>query len=498
MTRPPIAALAPRTPARAAIWLVAVVTLLHLLVAGRVGLGTDEAHYALYALHPDWSYFDHPPLVGWLQALVLPFSQSDLALRIMPMALFAASSAVLYRLTRAAFPDDTPWLGFAAVAVLQSGFAFNAMGVLMLPEDPLLLFGLLSMLTLLRAVQRPGIARWAAFGLCMGLAGLSKYTAVVLVPSAILYIAWKHQWRLLRAPGPWLAILTAAVVVSPVFVWNAQHQWISFAYQWHHGTNAPHWHPLRVLISQTVQLFAYGPLLYVGGYLAVGSGLRRPGDDGTRLLLSLSLPMLLFFAWNSGHVETLPHWTALGWAGLAPLAARLLLRHGRSARWRVATGASIAYSVALILIVHSLLFIPWLRLPEYRNPLAEVIGWDAAAQRALALRKQMAKTPGPVPVLFTGYWTEAARLAWYARPTPLVVVDRRFDQFDLWFGPPEDGQRGIYIVSHNSRYDPRTSGADSFARCKHVDSLDIVVHHRILNTFYYYRCKGYRHEAPLG
>ena len=53
-----------RAPARAAAILVLALLLAQLCLAGRVGLTTDEAHYALYGLHLDWSYFDHPPLVG--------------------------------------------------------------------------------------------------------------------------------------------------------------------------------------------------------------------------------------------------------------------------------------------------------------------------------------------------------------------------------------------------------------------------------------------------
>ena len=51
-------------PAR--LWLLTA-CLVHALLGALVGLSVDEAHYALYAAHLDWSYFDHPPLVGWLQ-----------------------------------------------------------------------------------------------------------------------------------------------------------------------------------------------------------------------------------------------------------------------------------------------------------------------------------------------------------------------------------------------------------------------------------------------
>ncbi len=47
--------------------LLAALVLLHAVVGGYIGLSVDEAHYLLYAYHPALSYFDHPPLVGWVQ-----------------------------------------------------------------------------------------------------------------------------------------------------------------------------------------------------------------------------------------------------------------------------------------------------------------------------------------------------------------------------------------------------------------------------------------------
>ena len=54
---------------RAALWIIAAFTAVRLAVAPTFGLGTDEAHYVLYAKHLALSYFDHPPLVGWTHAL---------------------------------------------------------------------------------------------------------------------------------------------------------------------------------------------------------------------------------------------------------------------------------------------------------------------------------------------------------------------------------------------------------------------------------------------
>jgi len=64
-------------PLKASILLVGFMTLLHLFLAFNVELGGDEAHYALYGLMPDWSYFDHPPLIGWLQIIPMWLAPYD-------------------------------------------------------------------------------------------------------------------------------------------------------------------------------------------------------------------------------------------------------------------------------------------------------------------------------------------------------------------------------------------------------------------------------------
>jgi hypothetical protein len=37
-----------------------------LLIAGTIEFGNGEVYYWLYALHPDISHFDHPPMIGFL------------------------------------------------------------------------------------------------------------------------------------------------------------------------------------------------------------------------------------------------------------------------------------------------------------------------------------------------------------------------------------------------------------------------------------------------
>src|SRR5688572_16433930 len=64
----------PMTPRRALWGLIAVATLLRLAWAASLGPGNDEAYYFLFTAHPDWSYFDQPPMVAVVEAAGLVLS----------------------------------------------------------------------------------------------------------------------------------------------------------------------------------------------------------------------------------------------------------------------------------------------------------------------------------------------------------------------------------------------------------------------------------------
>jgi 4-amino-4-deoxy-L-arabinose transferase-like glycosyltransferase len=485
------------TPFQATVLLVLASSLLRLLAAYTTELTTDEAHYALYGLHLDWSYFDHPPLVGWLQAIVLQFSDSDLALRIVPILLFSAASLVLYKVSVTLFPNETPWLGFISVAIVQSGVMLQLIGLAMLPDGPLLLLGLLVILTLHRVLIEGRLRDWLWLGLWLGLAGLSKYTAVSLIITVLLALLFSKQFRQLRSPGPWLALLVGVVLILPVLYWNYRHDWISFLYQIHHGTGKLGWELKRFVISQAGQLLVFGPGIYLFGMIAAVAGLKKykklgeESERGVMLCLALALPVLLLFGWNSGYEMTLPHWTSLGWLALSPLAARWIL-HSWNKRWvRVGVRSSIVYALLLIGLVFSQLISPWLPFADNKNALRDLYGWNQAAQKAEQLRAELSGSAGLVPLIFTENWTLASRLAWYARPTPVQVLDTRQDQFDIWFGSPKNGARGILVLWPDEAAKPETGGSGQFADCSLSDRLPVSMNGHLTSTFSFYICHDY-------
>ncbi|MGI9135394.1 MAG: hypothetical protein ACR2I0_15870, partial [Rhodoferax sp.] len=88
---------APAASRRHTAVLLALACTLHFALGASVGLSVDEAHYALYAVHLALSYFDHPPLVGWVQWPLVALDAPSAVLRLLPELLWLATAALVYR-----------------------------------------------------------------------------------------------------------------------------------------------------------------------------------------------------------------------------------------------------------------------------------------------------------------------------------------------------------------------------------------------------------------
>ena len=94
---------------RRALWaLIGTATLARLAWAASLGGMANEAYYYMYAQHLDWSYFDHPPMVGLVSAAGLRLVGGVapvLGLRLGFVALMAGSTWLMARIASRAFGD---------------------------------------------------------------------------------------------------------------------------------------------------------------------------------------------------------------------------------------------------------------------------------------------------------------------------------------------------------------------------------------------------------
>ncbi len=160
------------TPKHAVFSLIIGSALLRLFSAFSLGLGNDEAYHFLYAVHPSLSYYDHPPMMAWVEmaGLVMSgFQASAWALRIGFIVLFAGSTWILARLTTRYYGASAGFL--AALALNLSGYYGLAASTFALPDGPLLFFWLLTIDRLSVALDESRAGRlkpWIWVGMAWG------------------------------------------------------------------------------------------------------------------------------------------------------------------------------------------------------------------------------------------------------------------------------------------------------------------------------------------
>lgn len=359
------------------------------LLAPTFDLLPQSAYYfTAYAEHPALSYYDHPPMIGWLLWLSSTlFGQTVLAVRSAVFATTLASQLAVWHLARRLVGPEA---GDRALVLLTSGGVALLLSFIAVPDVPLLLFWALALLALHRALfsvrghggTGPRAGAWLLAGLFMGLAFLSKYTGAFLQAGLLLHLILcrEHRYRL-RTPWPWASLAIAHLVSLPVYLWNARHGWASFRYQLLGRASEGRFDPddlLGFLLTQALILLpvAFGAFLWTAG-----KDLRRLGRDRSlpserSFLLAFSAPLFLTCIGLSVVTWVKSNWPMPAYVTALPLAATALGR--RAMRWQVASGALLLAAAAVQLL--------WYPVPVRSND--TWFGWRQLAREVETLAER--------------------------------------------------------------------------------------------------------------
>jgi len=337
-----------------ALAVIALATLARLGLAAMLPVGVDEAYSIGIARQFSLSYFDHPPLHLWLVgAWAKLWGSEDLLLLRLPfIALGALSSWLLYALGARLFG---PIAGLWSAVIFNLAPVFGvAHGALIFPDGPLLAAALATALLVARIVLVPGdgqrLGLWALAGLMAGLAVLSKYHGVLLVLGILLFLATTREGRRwLLTPGPWLAGAIAAACFVPVLLWNAQHDWASFAFQAGRGRvggggELRPFGPIESLLSQAAYLLPW--IAVPMAMFLVRGVVSGPGNARRWLLVCLATLPIVIFTGLTLFGRGLPHWQMPGWLFAIPLLGEALAQAGRMTR-RISVAIAVVTTLVL-------------------------------------------------------------------------------------------------------------------------------------------------------
>ena len=278
--------------------------LLRLWIAQTFPMSGDEAFFYWWGVYPDWGYSDHPPMVGWLIALMrATLGDTALSVRLPAVLLPLGLGAALWWALK---PFDAVR---AAWAVLLFWLApLNWLYAIITTDTPLIFWSVLSAAALMRAEQRARLDRaayglYALSGVFLGCAFLSKYFSVVL---GLTYLVYFAVYRRERLAGFGLLVVCAMPGPAINIAYNMSHGWSNIMFNVYNR-------------NQDAAFELRKPLLYAGmmAYLITPAALylavkyRRAlwaAAAHQRLLACLVVVPLIFFALLSSKKVIGLHW----------------------------------------------------------------------------------------------------------------------------------------------------------------------------------------------
>jgi 4-amino-4-deoxy-L-arabinose transferase-like glycosyltransferase len=422
-----VSAEAPRLRAFA-VGVIALI-LLRGIVAAVTPLSFDEAYYWTWSKHLAAGYYDHPPAIAYvIRAGTLIFGDTSVGVRFVPWLLSMAASWAVWR-AGALLLDGQYGAGLVVLF-------FNLMpmvgveGLVATPDAPeiaaaaFLLYGLAEV-----AATEKGVW-WMATGIAAGFALLSKYTGFFLGLGILVWLACvpkERRWFL--SLWPYAGGVIALLMFVPVVLWNAQHNWVSFALQF--GRVESSGLTLRFLGEFLAgQVGLATPFIAILAFAGIAMALRSRGQGQQALMLAAAMivPASLYFVWHSLHDRVQGNWPSFLYPALAIAAAAACVRmQGLQPAFllRASRYLAIPFAAVMIMAVYAQALFD---IVPIREPVSRLLAFNMApvVRQLEDLRVQQHAT-----AIATTSYALSAWFSFYMRDSaPVIQLNERFRYLD--------------------------------------------------------------------
>ena len=496
------------------VWLLAISAVVRGVLAAWMEFGNDEVYYWTYALYPDWSHFDHPPMVGrviQLFSLNLLFD-SEFFIRLASVVFMTANTYIIYHIGKD-IKDARTGL-YAALLYTASIYAFVITGIFIMPDTPLMWFWLLAIWMAVIYFKRLHTQQHSdsyiiLFGTFSGLAMLSKYSGVFLWIGMMLYILIFDK-KPLKTWAFYCALFVSINLVLPILKWNLQYDFISFSF---HGARVGgNKLNFSTFCTELAGEFLYNnPVNFVLAIITVIAAFKKKLNiekSAQRLIMCIALPLILVFLFFSLTRPTLPHWNAPGYVSIILLSAVYLRdRQVNSGQLPKSVMAALAVLMVVLVIGVAEIKTGFIPLDKHTEPeqlgrddfTLDMYGWRQLGEKFADFREQkiaegvMKSEDGIV----ANQWFPLANLDYYvARPLGMRVMGLGWPEFlhkYLWI----NDERGGFHLGENywflsdSRYmkDPKETYQWYFKEIKQVGIIEIERCGKPAKNFFVYTCK---------
>lgn len=470
------------------VWLLILSTLIRGFLAAYLEFGNDEVYYWTYALYPDYSHFDHPPMVGWvIQVFSLNLLlEHEFFIRLSAVVLGTVNTWMIF-IIGARLKNKLTGL-YAAILFTASIYCFVIAGTFILPDTPQVFFWLLSILFLTNVFfsnhkQSKKNIYLILAGITIGLGMLSKYTTIFLWAGTMIYILfYDRQW--LKRSDLYISILSSVILFLPVINWNILNDWISFTYQGERanlfasGININSF--LREMAGQILYNNPVNVALIILALFAITMKKRILSSNRNKFLLLTSVPLILTFLFVSLFRGTLPHWSSPGYLGLIILAAAFLTE--RKSKFILPLRLQVSVVLLLLVLVLGTGQIKggWLLYDGSDDPRTlgrKDVSLDMYGWRQLGKKYKSNGLP-----IVSHRWFPAANLDYYvAKPNGLKVLAigdlssiHKYAWINKERGGFQEGMDVMYLTMSRDYKDPYDHYRNYFEEISPVDTIRIT------------------------
>ncbi len=421
-------------------WLV-FLTIVDILATYQYGFHRDELAALDNGRHLAWGYVEYPPftpLVAHLaQAL---FGLSVVGVRLFPALAVCASLVVAGLMARALGGSRWTQLLTALAVGIAAITMFNAFFFSYQTFD--YLFWLLAIYGLVRLLKSEDQRWWLWVGASLGLGLMNKYTTAFLAIGLAAAVLLTPARRYLRSPWLWAGVGLAALICLPNLIWQAQHDFISLAYQ--EATRAR-----NILLGRTSD-YLLGQLyvcvnpaslgLVVGGLRY--TALQAEGQRYRPLAWLFGVVFLLFLLVSGRHYYLAPAYPMLIAAGMVWIEQRQAnLAPAESAGQRRSLNISLVIG-ALIMMLIVLPLAPinsglWKLDMALNGELREEVGWHELVSTVAGIYQDLPAAEQAHTGILTGNYGEAGAIDLYGPTYGLPQVISGIDSYWLrGYGDP--------------------------------------------------------------
>lgn len=396
------------------------------ILAASLPLFVDEAFYAWEGRFPAWAYSDLPGMTAFIIRLSSALGgQGALGLRWIFVLIGSAVPWLVVGISRRWFGAGTGWrAGLFCLLMPLSGM----LGVLALPDVPMVFAAMLCLYAVACLRERPSAGAVVALASALVIGGLSHYRFALVVLAGLSGLLMDARGReVLRSPGVLVALAVGALAWLPLVLWNIDNGGAGLRFQvvernpWAFHADGVAWLPIQFLLVT--------PLLFLLLSSTLREAWRRRRDAGAGspwpLLAGVASVSVLGYFLLGFFVDDQRvsfHWPLSGWLALVTAAPVLFQQWRPAARMALlaVAGAGLFSALAFLVIASHA---PWRSaLAASKIYPADFSGWPeitrAAGQMGL----------GDEPVVIASDFELAAQLAHALDRRDIRVLDSPLNQ----------------------------------------------------------------------